>query len=147
MGDTDQAWQEVSEKFTALGRKFKQHYEDRGEGAEPTEGDVTAGAPADVKRAMDNVGDSLERVFGSIGDSFQDDDVKEQARSAFSSLVDALGATFSEIGQEVRKMGQPKDEVEEEATRERVTVTDEAPPAEDFEPDGVKELREDLEGE
>lgn len=145
MGDTDQAWQEVGEKFTALGRKFKQHYEDRGEGTEPTEGDVTAGAPADVKKAVDNVGDSLERVFGSIGDSLQDEEVKSQARSAFSSLVDALGATFSEIGQEVRKMGQPRDE--NEASRERVTVTDEAPPAEEFEPDGVKELREDLDGE
>lgn len=145
MGETDQAWQEVGEKFTALGRRFKQHYEDRGEGAEPTEGEVTAGAPTDVKKAMDNVGDSLERVFGSIGDSLQDDAVKEQARSAFSSLVDALGATFSEIGQEVRKMGQPRDE--EAQSRERVTVTDESPPAEDFEPDGVKELREDLEGE
>ena len=146
MGDTDQAWQEVGEKFTALGRKFKQHYEDRGEGTEPTEGDVTAGAPADVKKAMDNVGGSLERVFGSIGDAFQDTDVKDQTRSAFSSLVDALGATFSELGQEVRKMGQPRDE-DDSTSRERVTVTDEAPPAEDFEPDGVQELREDLEGE
>lgn len=145
MGDTDQAWQEVGEKFTALGRKFKQHYEDRGEGTEPTEGEVTAGAPADVKKAMDNVGDSLERVFGSIGDALQDEDVKNQTRSAFSSLVDALGATFSELGQEVRKMGQPREA--DESARERVTVTDEAPPAEDFEPDGVKELREDLESE
>ena len=147
MSDTEQAWQEVGDKFTALGRKFKQHYEDRGEGTEPTEGDVTAGAPADMKKAMDNVGDSLERVFGSIGDSLQDDEVKDQARSAFSSLVDALGATFSDIGQEVRKMGQSQSEEEAEQPREHVTVTDEAPPAEDFEPEGIKELREDLEGE
>lgn len=143
MSDTDQAWREVGQKFTALGEKFKQHYEERGEGTEPTEGDVTAGAPPDMKRAMDNVGDSLERVFGTIGDSLQDEQVKTQARSAFNSLVDALGATFSELGGEIRKMGQPRDE----QARERVTVTDDAPPAEDFEPDGVKELREDLESE
>jgi len=146
MSDTDNAWQEVSEKFSALGRTFKQRYDERGEGAEPTEGNVTAGAPPDMKRAMDNVGDSIERVFGTIGDSLQDDNVKEQARSAFSSLVEALGTTFGELGDEVRRMGQ-RDAEEQETTRERVTVTDEAPPAEDFEPDGIKELREDLEGE
>ena len=145
MGETDQAWQEVSEKFTALGRKFKQHYEDRGEGAEPTEGDVTAGAPADVKKAMDNVGDSLERVFGSIGDALQDGEVKDQTRAAFSSLVDALGATFSELGSEVRRMGQPKEEGD--VSHERVAVTDDAPSAEEFEPEGIDELREDLESE
>ncbi len=146
MSDTDNAWQEVSEKFSALGRTFKQRYEERGEGTEPTEGDVTAGAPPDMKRAMDNVGDSIERVFGTIGDSLQDDGVKDQARSAFSSLVEALGSTFSELGDEVRRMGQRETE-DDETAREHVTVTDDAPPSEDFEPEGIKELREDLEGE
>ena len=134
MGDTNQAWQEVGERFTALGRKFKQHYEDRGAEGVGGEAVDTTEEPSDVKKALDTIGDGLERVFGSVGDSLQDDEVKAQARSAFSSLLDALGETFSDLGDEVRRMG---------SKGERGS-TDEAPPAEDFEPDGVKELREDL---
>lgn len=145
MGETDQTWQNVGEKFTELGRKFRQHYEARGETAEPAEDEETAELAeeeetaveesSDMKQAMETLGDGLERVFGSIGDSLQDDEVKAQARSAFSSLLDAIGETFSELGEEVRSMGKK---------REAEGVTDDAPPAEDFEPDGVKELREDL---
>ena len=142
MGETDQSWQNVGEKFTELGRKFRQHYEARGETTEPATEESPEEIPAEesseMKQALETIGDGLERVFGSIGDSLQDDEVKAQARSAFSSLLDAIGETFSELGDEVRSMGQRR-KAEEGA--------DDAPPAEDFEPDGVKELREDLQGD
>ena len=134
MTDTDQSWQEVGEKFTALGRKFKEHYEARGASEEGTPEDIPIDEKSELKQAMDTMGEGLERVFGSIGDSLQDDEVKSQAKSAFSSLLDAIGDTFSELGDEVRNMGKSEDP----------EPTDSAPPAEDFEPDGVKELREDL---
>ena len=144
MGETDQTWQNVGEKFTELGRKFREHYEARGETVEAPQEEVLEEEildeetpeeeSSDLKQAMETIGDGLERVFGSIGDSLQDDDVKDQARSAFSSLLDAIGETFSELGDEVRQMG----------SKREGEVTEGAPPAEDFEPEGVKELREDL---
>jgi len=137
MGETNQAWQNVGEEFTELGRRFRQRYEARGEATEPKE-EVEAEESSDLTQAMEAIGEGLERVFGSIGDSLQDDEVKSQARSAFSSLLDAIGDTFSELGDEVRGMGQ-RNEGDE--------ATDDAPPAEAFEPDGVKELREDLKGD
>ena len=134
MAETDQSWQEVGEKFTALGRRFKEHYEARGVSEEGTPGDGPVDEKSELKQAMDTMGEGLERVFGSIGDSLQDDEVKSQAKSAFSSLLDAIGDTFSELGDEVRNMGKS----------EEPDTADTAPPADEFEPDGVKELREDL---
>jgi hypothetical protein len=142
VGETDQTWQNVGEKFTELGRKFREHYEARGERTEAPQEEIqdeileeeALEKSSDLKQAMENLGDGLERMFGSIGDSLQDEEVKTQARSAFSSLLAAIGETFSELGDEVRNMGQSR-------------AADEAPPAEEFEPDGVKELREDLKGD
>ncbi len=120
----DDAWSDVQSKFSSLGKSFKKHYDETEESPSSDE----------VKQAWDTVTDGLERLFGSVGDAIRDDEVKVQAKEAVGSVVDALSATFSELGVELKRAAgkvrpadtpAPEEAMEEvvEAAGEPVEVT------------------------
>ncbi|MDH3306327.1 MAG: hypothetical protein OEO77_02215 [Acidimicrobiia bacterium] len=138
----DEAWKTVSDRFGTLGKSFKKHYEETEE----------APSTDEVKKAMDTVGDGLERLFSSLGGAIRDDAVKAQAKDAASSVVDALSATFSELGVELKRAAEkvkktdepaPSDAMDEvvEAAGDPVEVGEDI--VEDAE-DALGDLREDL---
>jgi hypothetical protein len=97
MGERDDAWQRVGEQFRSLGQRFKDHYERTGQEPESATNE-------DVKRALQELGESLDRVFTSTGNALRDDSVREEGKRAAAALGDALGITFSELGEDIRRM-------------------------------------------
>jgi hypothetical protein len=98
-----QAWNDVAEGFSTLGRMIKERYQGPTE-AEPG-GDATAGGAPDAGAALREAFDRLVAAGRELGDRAadvaRDDDVKAQAKRAASCLNDALSATVDLIGEEV----------------------------------------------
>jgi hypothetical protein len=103
MADSKQAWDEVNQSFTALGRRLKQHY-DQQTGAG---GAATADRRA-VEDALRKLADSLDQAFTSVGNAVRDPGVQQDARKAGASLGEALSRTFSEVSDDLRDRFKPK---------------------------------------
>ncbi len=138
MSRNEEAWKDVGDRFSSLGKKFRQHYE-----STDTEKSEEGGPSSDeIKKAFDTISDGLERVFGSLGAAVRDDEVKAESKAAASALVDALGATVEDLGVVVRKTIKGTHEdlpTEEAAPQEAEPQTLEAKPDE-----AAETLREDL---
>jgi hypothetical protein len=123
-----QAWNDVAEGFSALGRMMKERYEGAS-GDEPGDA-ATAGGGSDAGAALRDAFDGLVaagREFGDrAADVARDDDVRAQARRAAVSLNDALSATVDLIGEEVG--GLFRRSKGDDSSRE-ITVSE--PPADD----------------
>jgi hypothetical protein len=99
-----QAWDDVSEHFSALGRMMKERYHgEAAEGAAP--GEHAQPGKRDASAALHEAFDKLiaaGREFGDrAADVARDDDVKAEAKRAAASLNDALSATVDLIGEQV----------------------------------------------
>jgi hypothetical protein len=98
-----QAWSDVAEGFSTLGRMMKERYQVAGD-EEPAD-ELRAGAESEAGAALRDAFDRLVaagREFGDrAADVARDDDVRVQARRAAASLNDALSATVDLIGEEV----------------------------------------------
>jgi hypothetical protein len=98
-----QAWNDVAEGFSTLGRMMKERY--HGEGGDEPGADATAGGTPDARAALRESFDRLVAAGRELGDRAadvaRDDDVKAQAKRAATSLNDALSATVDLIGEEV----------------------------------------------
>lgn len=129
----EETWKSVGERFSALGRRFKEHYEQ--EDAEGPDSD-------EVKEAFEKVADGLERMFSSVGKAVRDESVKADAKAAASSLIDALGSTFESVSEDIRQA------IKKDGATEAVDATAdpvaEAKDAADKANDAVDELRNDL---
>lgn len=100
----DAAWNRVSEQFASLGESLRRRYD------EEDEADRPEGAVDSVTEALRTLGDAAERLAGTVGGAIRDPEVQANARSAASSLVDALGLTFSRITDEARRrMERPRE--------------------------------------
>lgn len=98
-----QAWNDVADGFSALGRMMKERYDAAGASEA---GDTTAAATAETERAaFREAFDRLitaGREFGDrAADVARDDEVKAQAKRAAASLNDAVSATVDLIGEQV----------------------------------------------
>jgi DNA-binding ferritin-like protein len=99
--DVKRKWDEVGERFTAVGRALAARYKQLEQEQESEE----AREAQDALRAVTR---TLDRAFTSLGDTLRDPHAKEELRAAARSLADALGATFEEVTAEVRKrVGRP----------------------------------------
>ncbi len=93
--ETKQAWDEVGERFSELGRILKERYRAGGEG----EGD-RADADA-VKHALDRLVAAVGEVADRTVDLVRDDTVKARTKDVVTSLEKALNATLSQVGEAV----------------------------------------------
>ncbi len=99
MTDTRQAWQEVGERFEALGLKLKLHLEEeRSERDDDDEVTVDAG----VREALDKVAAALDDVFDALGEAAEDVAVKADLKELAGSFGSALETTFEELGNRLR---------------------------------------------
>ncbi len=92
-----QAWTDVGDGFSVLGRLIKDRYQ----GAPADESAGASSASGALRDAIDKLV-AAGREFGDRAtDVARDDDVKEQAKRAADALNDALSATVDMIGKEV----------------------------------------------
>ena len=98
MGQSDDAWSDVGEQLKTLGSMFKSHYQNH-------EGEVRVEVVSDdkVKEALRTLGESVKTAFASVGDAFADQEIRTEARQTAGSFFDAVGATFSELGEDISK--------------------------------------------
>ena len=94
MTTSRQAWDEFGSKLESLGLKLKLHYEQ--------EADADAGEEGGVRRSLERIGEAIEDAFEALGNAVDDDAVRNDAKDSAALLVDALNATFTEVGDELR---------------------------------------------
>jgi hypothetical protein len=92
--EADDEWSAAGEQIRALGSAVRGHYE------APPEGEEPGPSPDELREAARAFGRGLGRFFGAIGDAARDPEVKEQASRAGTSMLNALGATFDQLGKE-----------------------------------------------
>lgn len=104
MNQSQDAWVEVGEHLKSLGSKLKSHYQAQ-QGQERPE----PASREEVRDALKTLGESVTAAFGTIGDAVTDPDVTAEARQTAGLFLEALGASFSELGADVSKRGEGKD--------------------------------------
>ncbi len=71
------------------------------------------------------LGESIRTAFATVGDAIKDPKVQKEARQAAASFFDALGTTFSELGDDISRRRQRG---ETPAIRPRTRPIDRTPP-------------------
>jgi hypothetical protein len=139
MGTVREDWEDVGSKLTGLGLKLKMHFEQAAKEGRPADEDV-------VKENLHKVGDAVEQAFAALGSASRDDAVRQDVKDAGRSMLEALDATFSELGERFRSAVKSADTAEAEnsvapdtaaqqvpvqgdSPPEAVPVSDDAPPA------------------
>ena len=94
-----QAWSDVADGFTELGKLVKDRYQ--GTGVDDAAGEEGTSPGTALKDAIDRLVAAGRELGDRATDVARDDDVKAQAKRAATSLNDALSATVDLIGDEV----------------------------------------------
>ncbi|MCP5027327.1 MAG: hypothetical protein GY929_13685 [Actinomycetia bacterium] len=100
MTDTRQAWQEVGERFEALGLKLKLHFEE--ERSDRDDDDDDGDGDAGVREALDKAAAALDDVFDALGEAAEDVAVKADLKDLANSFGSALETTFDDLGTRLR---------------------------------------------
>ena len=126
-----QAWREVEEGFSTLGRMMRERYQSPAEST--TEDTEPGGDRSDAGAALRDAFEQLVAAGRELGeraaDVVRDDDIRTQARQAAASLNDALSATVDLIGEQVT--GFFKRTPGDAPPREPREVPQSTPPADD----------------
>ena len=93
-----QAWNDVGERFSSLGRRLSGHYREAGGAGRAT----VEGSQRKLEEAAREIGNEIGRAFAALGETIGDDDAKQDLRRAVSAIGDAVTVTVSEAGKAVR---------------------------------------------
>jgi hypothetical protein len=95
MAGPKESWEQVGDRLSGLGLKLKLHFEQAADEGHTEDEDK-------VKDALRTVGDAVEQAFTAIGTAARDEAVRVDARETGRSVIEALDATFSELGDRFR---------------------------------------------
>jgi len=95
MNDARAKWEQVGDQMSELGLKLKLHFEQAG-GAERSEEEDR------VREALHTLGDTVEQAFNALSTAARDDAVRTDVKDVGRSVVDALEASFAELGERMR---------------------------------------------
>ena len=96
-----QAWDGVADGFSTLGRMMKERYQESGDNSETATVGGASDADAAFRQAFERLVAAGRELGARAADVARDDDFKEQAKLATSSLSDALSTTMNFLGEEV----------------------------------------------
>jgi hypothetical protein len=114
-----QAWNDVGERFSSLGRRLSGHYREAGGAGRAT----VEGSQRKLEEAAREIGNEIGRAFSALGETISDDDAKQDLKRAVSAIGDAVTVTVSEAGKAVRSRGGPDEQPQ------RPDHADEGPPS------------------
>ncbi len=95
MADVRSEWEQVTEKLSGLGLKLKLHFEQAANEGRKEDEDK-------VKENLRKVGDAVDQTFTALGAASRDEAVREDVKDVGRSFIEALDATFSELGDRFR---------------------------------------------
>ena len=105
MENPEGSWDEVREQFASLAESFRKHLK---QVSEQPQGERSDASRKDAKEALRTLADAADRLAQSAESAVRDPQAREDARQAATSLRDALGSTFSELGEEIQKIVERK---------------------------------------
>ncbi len=94
--EVKQAWITVGDELSALGLKLKYHFEE----------EMSESQAEEAKNALKKMADALEDSVESVANAAKDTAVRDDLRGAAQAFIDAVAATATEVGEELRP---PKD--------------------------------------
>jgi hypothetical protein len=97
--DAKRAWDDVGKQFSDVGKRISERY--RGEKGQT--GTTAESEQRAVGDAIQRVVDQLDQTFTALGNALRDPETTEGLRQASRSLSQALDATFSGVGGELRR--------------------------------------------
>ena len=102
-----ETWSEVGRQFEELGRALQAHFdrerEPTAEGGTRTASESAGGGDqAAMRTALRRLGQAAQQLGEQAGEAVRDSVVRESAQRAARTLVDALDATFTELGADLR---------------------------------------------
>ena len=115
MSGTNEAWNEVGERFASWGRHVSERYKD-------ASGPVRESAQESQRKLEDaarDITDALDRAFTALGDTIRDERAKDDLKQAVRALGDAVSVTVAETTERIRRgvgsssqdpTGEPKDD-------------------------------------
>ncbi len=98
MADVRSAWQSAGDRLSGLGLKLKLHYEQQ-----RAEDEAEDEPRPEVKEAVKRLADAVQDTFEAMGSAVKDPAVRADVKQVGQSLTDALGVTFAEVSDELRK--------------------------------------------
>lgn len=94
MSESKAKWDDVGDRFAALGRKLKTHFDDS------THAKPESDASQDALR---QISDALDAGFTAIGESFRDAEIRDELKSAGVAITDALSASLDDVKHAINK--------------------------------------------
>lgn len=92
-----QAWGEVGERFTSLGKRLASNYRT---------GETGDASPAETQHKVEEVvreiGNQLGRAFEAVDDTVRDDDARQDLKQAFNALGSAISSTVEDAATAIR---------------------------------------------
>ena len=101
MSTSKNAWNEVGERFTAVGKRLAGHYDQRSDGGSPKETQHKA------EEVVREIGNQLGRALEAVDDTVRDDAARQDLKQAFNALGSAISSTVEDAATAIRG---PKDE-------------------------------------
>ena len=99
MAGTNEAWNEVGDRFATWGRRVAERYKE----ASGAAGEAARESQRTLEDAARDVTDALDRAFTALGETIRDDDAKQDLKEAVRALGDAISVTVSETGDQIRR--------------------------------------------
>ena len=95
MAEAKEKWDEVAERFSELGRSLKGRF------------DANAAFGVDerekVNDALRQLTDALDAGFTTIGETLRDPGMRDEMKSAGSSIADAIAATLRDVSEAIKR--------------------------------------------
>jgi hypothetical protein len=95
MAEAKEKWDEVAERFSELGRSLKGRF------------DANAAFGVDerekVNDALRQLTDALDAGFTTIGETLRDPEMRDEMKSAGSSIADAIAATMRDVSDAIKR--------------------------------------------
>ncbi len=95
MAEAKDKWDEVGDRFSRLGHQLKERF------------DVNAGFGSaereKVNAALRQLGDALDAGFTTIGDTLRDPAMRDELKTAGTSITDAIAATLRDVSDAIKR--------------------------------------------
>ena len=95
MAEAKDKWDEVGDRFGDLGRHLKDRFD--------ANAAFGAAERERVNDALRELGDALDAGFTTIGEALRDPSMREEMKSAGSSIADAITATLRDVSDAIKR--------------------------------------------
>jgi hypothetical protein len=99
MSGTQDAWNEVGERFATWGKQVAERYK---ESSGPAR-EAAKESQRKLEEAAHDITNVLDRAFTALGDTIRDETARNDLKQAVRALGDAVAVTVSEAGEQVRR--------------------------------------------